>query len=56
MAEVGKIFLVEIDCIFRMIVRKNEQICLCIEEGRLSGDCKDDFMNKKGWNREVKIY
>ena len=31
------------------------QNCWGIEEGSVSGDCKDDFVNKYGWNREVKI-
>ena len=39
-----------------MAVRKNREKknCWGIEEWSVSGDCKDDFMNKKGRTREVK--
>ena len=40
-----------------MFVRKNEEVqnCWGIEEGSISGDYKDDFVNKYGRNKEVKI-
>ena len=40
-----------------MIVRKNRQVKYCcgINEGSVSGDCKDSFVKKKGLNREKKI-
>ena len=40
-----------------MFVPKNEEVqnFRLIEEGSVSGDCKDDSLKKQGWNREVKI-
>ena len=39
-----------------MVVRKNREVknCWGIEQGSFNG-CKDDPVNKWGWNREVKI-
>ena len=40
-----------------MAVSKNRAVknSWGIEEGGISGDCKDDLVNKEGWNVEVKI-
>ena len=45
MAVVGKIFLVKI---VGMAMRRNEKVqnCRSIEEGSVSGDYKDDSVNK----------
>ena len=54
MAQAGKIFLVKIA---GMAVSKNRAVknSSGIEEGSISGDCKDDLVNKEGRNMEVKI-
>ena len=54
MVEVGKILLMYIAGI---AVRKNNELknCRCIAKWSILGDCKDDFMNKEGRIREVKI-
>ena len=40
-----------------MAVCSNREVrnCCGIEEGSVSGGCKDNFVNKYRWNREVKI-
>ena len=40
-----------------MAAHKNREVknCRGIEDGSVSGDCKDVFMDKYGQNREVKI-
>ena len=54
MAEVGKIFLMKI---VGMVLLENKEVknCWDIEEGSVSGICKDDLMNKEGCNRGVKL-
>ena len=54
MAEVGKTFLVQIA---GMVVRKNSKVKKYrgIEEGIVSVNFEDDFVNTEGWKSEVKV-
>ena len=54
MAEVGKILLM---LIVGTTVGENKEVknCWVIEEGSVSGDYKDDLMNKSGLNRVKRV-
>ena len=43
--------------VVEMVVGKNREMKnFCgIEEGNVTGDCNDNFVNKYGWNRDVKV-
>ena len=40
-----------------MAMCKNREVknCWSMEERSVTGDCKDDFINKQMWNRKVKL-